>query len=250
MTETGQPHIVTVDDDALFLRTLTLNLEDAGYKVTAFTDGLAAIVALDGARAPDALMLDCRMPSIDGLELLRRFRAAGIAAPAIFLTSVTEPIFEELALNQGAVDFVDKSRSFAIILKRLELVIAGRKGASLVEVPNRGDDEVRTAGALILVEEARRARWRGREVALSLAEYAVVAHLAARPGADVSYRALYDLVRGQGFVAGEGEEGYRANVRAMIKRIRRKFAEVDPAFDALENYPGFGYRWKRGSDVS
>ena len=60
------------------------------------------------------------------------------------------------------------------------------------------------------------------------------------------YRALYDALHGDGFLAGQGEEGYRANVRAMIKRIRRKFVEVDPGFDALGTYAGFGYRWQVG----
>src|SRR3546814_13840039 len=56
------------------------------------------------------------------------------------------------------------------------------------------------------------------------------------------YRDIYDLVHGDGFQAGAAGEGYRANVRGFIKRIRRKFEEMDPAFSAIENYPGFGYR--------
>ncbi len=51
-------------------------------------------------------------------------------------------------------------------------------------------------------------------------------------------------MRGEGFIAGIGEEGYRANVRAFIKRIRQKFRDVDGEFDSIENYPGFGYRWR------
>ena len=53
------------------------------------------------------------------------------------------------------------------------------------------------------------------------------------------------MVRSEGFVAGPGQEGYRANVRAMVKRIRRKFTELDPGFAALDNYPGYGYRWRQ-----
>jgi len=46
-----------------------------------------------------------------------------------------------------------------------------------------------------------------------------------------------------GFRAGSGEDGYRANVRALVKRVRQKFRAIDSDFTALENYPGFGYRW-------
>ena len=45
-------------------------------------------------------------------------------------------------------------------------------------------------------------------------------------------------------MAGYGPEGYRANVRSFIKRIRKKFRELDAEFDQIENYPGFGYRWR------
>jgi two-component system response regulator ChvI len=67
--------------------------------------------------------------------------------------------------------------------------------------------------------------------------------LAERAGQDVGYREIYDLVHGKNFIAGHGSEGYRANVRTFIKRIRKKLRDVDPGFDHIENYAGFGYRW-------
>ena len=76
-----------------------------------------------------------------------------------------------------------------------------------------------------------------------MGEFDVVALLSSKTGADVSYRQIYDVIQDMGFVGGRGPEGYRANVRAAIKRIRRKFCDLDPQFDALKNYPGFGYRW-------
>ena len=53
------------------------------------------------------------------------------------------------------------------------------------------------------------------------------------------------MVHGEGFVAGPGADGYRSNVRTFIKCIRQKFREIVPHFFAIENYPGFGYRWRR-----
>ena len=107
--------------------------------------------------------------------------------------------------------------------------------------------EDRRRGPLKLYPERRRARWKGREVALTLREYAIVEQLAQQPGRDLQYRRLYDVVRGSGFSAGTGADGYQTNVRAFIKRIRRKFRDIDPDFDAIENYPRFGYRWRDSS---
>jgi two-component system response regulator ChvI len=64
-------------------------------------------------------------------------------------------------------------------------------------------------------------------------------------GRYVTYRAVYDRLRHEGFIARSGDEGYRANVRSAIKRIRNKFRECDPAFEEIENYPAFGYCWGR-----
>jgi len=62
----------------------------------------------------------------------------------------------------------------------------------------------------------------------------------AQASRDVTYREIYDALRGEYFIAGDGAEGYRTNVRALIKRLREKFTAADPSFAAIINYPGFG----------
>src|SRR5918994_714467 len=69
----------------------------------------------------------------------------------------------------------------------------------------------------------------------------------ARAQGDVSYRQLYDVLKGESFIAGSGSEGYRANVRTLVKRIRQKFCDVDEQFAAIVSVPGFGYRWREGA---
>ena len=240
-TDQNPPAVILVDDDTLFLKTFGANLERAGYKVNAFSDPATALQSVQQSHEhSDAYILDWHMPRMDGLELLNRLREAGVTAPIMFLTSLNQPLFEEMALEHGAVEFVKKTRSPAVIIKRLELVITG---ARLKERPARVADTI-DLGRLSLKPEAKRAHWQGREVPLSLGEFEVVALLAAKAGIDVSYREIYNTVQAEGFIAGQGAEGYRTNVRALIKRIRRKFTEADPAFAALENYPGFGYRWR------
>ena len=229
--------IVLVDDDPVFLRVFAANLEGAGYHTECFADPRRALSRLLHTVPPDACVLDWNMPDLDGLELFKLLRTHGVAIPVLFLTSYGQPMFEEAALDAGAVDFVDKSRGPAIILHRLALAVTRR-----VAPPVTDQAEV-AVGQLHLSRSSKRASWRGDAVPLSRNEFDVVALLAENAGRDVGYRQIYDLVRGDGFLAGQGEDGYRANVRAMVKRIRRKFVQLDAEFAALQNYPGFGYRW-------
>jgi two-component system, OmpR family, response regulator ChvI len=240
------PHVVLLDDDAIFLKTFAVNLERAGYRVASFMRPSEAIDALLHGAVVDACIIDWHMPEMDGLDVLRRLKQAGFARPIMVLTSMNQPLFEEAALEHGAVEFVDKTRSPAVILRRLALIIAGAKSEKATPSTGQGAEagSETAVGALTLRSDAKRALWRGRQVGLSLGEFEAVALLARKAGTDVAYRELYDAVRSEGFIAGQGVEGYRTNVRAMVKRIRRKFTEIDPGFGALENYPGFGYRWR------
>jgi two-component system response regulator ChvI len=234
------PHLVLTDDDELFRESLGLNLADEGYEVTSFGNGHDTLAYLQDGGEADVLLLDWRMPELTGIDVLRRLRRAGIGIPVIFLTALSDDIYEQAALEGGAVDFIDKSRRLPILLKRLELIAAGQRPVPPADpVP----PAVMRQGALELRCESHRALWGGEMVDLSLTEFRIVALLAAKAGDDIGYREIYDLVHGKDFVAGAGEEGYRANVRTLIKRIRKSFRDVDPGFAQIENYAGFGYRW-------
>jgi two-component system response regulator ChvI len=248
--ESDVRRIALVDDDDLFRDTLAASLRMEGFEVAMFPGGRAALEGLidrQAWRELDVVVLDWRMPEIDGPEVLRRMRQAEIAVPVVMLTSLGDQIYEEAALSSGATDFVEKDRSISILAQRLRL--AGRKlQASQAEDKDKGGG-IETFGDLTLDLDAHRASWKGREVGLTVTEFQMVALMARRQGRDVTYRELYDLVHGGGFHAGSDGEGYRSNVRGFIKRIRRKFSDGDPEFRAIENYAGFGYRWRQPDDA-
>jgi two-component system response regulator ChvI len=185
------------------------------------------------------------MPGISGIEVMQRLRAEKIEVPIIFLTVLSDQIYEEAGLLGGAVDFVEKSRSFAILLRRIELILGGDKKRWQAREPAAGRSD---SSELTLRYDSRRALWRDTNIDLTLTEFNIVAYMIENASRDVSYREIYDIVHGEGFMAGEGEIGFRANVRAFIKRIRQKFRDVDPEFTRIKNYPGFGYRWVDGRD--
>lgn len=231
-----------VDDDALFLEVLAENLRAVGYEVLAFDRPRQALAQVTRGVRPDVCVLDWDMPEINGLALLKALQAGGVRAPAVFLTAHGGPVFEEAALDAGAADFVDKTRGPAIIRQRLALAVA--RGTRPAVAASAAQETLRLGG-LVVMQDAKRVSWRGMPVPLSRNEFDLIALLAEKAGQDIGYRQLYDTVHGPGFVAGQGETGYRANVRAMMKRIRRKFLDLDPGFGALQNYAGFGYRWRQ-----
>lgn len=235
--------VLVVDDDVFFSESVSRNLVDAGYRTRVFPDGPATLHHLACVPDADLILLDWKMPGLSGIEVLQRLRMRKIDIPVIFLTVLSNQIYEEAGLLNGAVDFVEKSRSFSILLKRIELTLAGHR------VKAGEDSQAMTRhGDLVLRYNSHRAAWKGTNIELTLTEFNILAYLVENAGRDVSYREIYDIVHGEGFVAGEGEIGYRANVRAFIKRIRQKLREIDTNFGLIGNYPGFGYRWRDGRD--
>lgn len=237
--------IFVVDDDPFFRDSIAQNLVGRNYRVETFGDGPSCLARLSEEPKADLLLLDWKMPEMNGIEVLSRVSEMELGLPVIFLTVLSEQIYEEAALLGGAVDFVEKSRSFSIVLCRVELILEGRRGGDNTEHEEESPSARQvTIGDLHLDTRSRRAYWKDRPVDLTLSEFGMVRILALRANKDVGYRDIYDAVRGRGFQSGEGTEGYRANVRSSIKRIRQKFREVDPGFDIIENYPGFGYCWR------
>src|SRR5579859_4097250 len=113
--------LLLVDDDAVFRESLGRNLMDEGYDVTSVDGGEAALGQLSNSdeEEVDAVLLDWRMPGLNGLRVLRLMRQRGHRMPVLFLTALTDSVYEEAALAFGAVDFISKSRSLSVILKRL-----------------------------------------------------------------------------------------------------------------------------------
>jgi len=234
----GQIRMILVDDDEDFREAASIELVDLGFAVTNFPDGTALLAAVAEGITADVIVLDWNMPAITGIDLLPRLRGAGGQLPVVFLTGRSTPNIENVALDRGALDFVDKSRGMPILAKRVRLIVESSK-----RPPELAVDETLHCGKLHLKPRISRAFWNDVDVNLTLTEFNVIRLLASNIGNHVSYRAVYDCMHHVGFIAGSGEHGYRTNVRSTIKRIRNKFRQIDTTFDAIENYPSFGYRW-------
>lgn len=232
-----------VDDDDDFREAATGELEDLGFEVKAFADGPTMFDYLIGGNSAEVIVLDWKLRAGCGIDLLPQLRRRGILIPVIFLTGISQTAYETAALDRGALDFVDKARGIPILARRVRLIVeAGKKPP---EVPT---EESLQCGKLSLRIKVSRAYWNEIDVDLTVTEFNIVNLLVSNLGEYVTNRAIYDCVHRVGFVAGSGEDGYRTNVRSSVKRIRNKFRAVDGDFAEIENFPGFGYRWRSTSD--
>jgi len=248
--------VVLVESDQYYREALTFELLCQGFIVHAFADGEALLGSLASAVDADLAVLDWDLGKMPGIKLLAELRRHGVNLPIVFLTGKviagdehdrcllapqeTLNANECMAFDHGAVDFIAKSRGRGVLVRRLRNVVELAKPKADLRVPER-----LACDKLVLKPEISRAFWNGVDANLTLGEYKLVHLLVSKAGSFVTYRALYDRLRFEGFVAGDGQEGFKANVRSAIKRIRNKLRACDPAFDEIENYSGFGYGWRK-----
>lgn len=237
-TPSGGIRVVFVDDDLLYADTMAAELGERGFSVRHFTDASSVLRSLDQLADAQVIVLDWHMPRMTGIDLLRALRRQGIRLPVVFLTGRNLVDYEALAFERGAMDFVDKSRGVETLVRRLARVVR------VASADEQAGSSTSTHGRLVLHRHVSRVTWNGVDLDLTRGEYNIVELLVLNTGNYVTYRAIYDVLRSPGFVAGHGPEGYRANVRSAIKRARNKFRTVDPEFDRIESYMSFGYRWR------
>ena len=236
-SEPNAIRVLLIEDGVIDRGFLTDELSKQGFAVQT----VASLPgAPDAARDADVIVLHCERAKISSIELLVRLHRQGVNVPVVLLTGQALPAHECLALDNGAVDVICKSRGSEVLGRRLKGVVKAFNRADQLQ-----PDRSMICGKLLLRPDVSRAYWNDVDLSLTLGEYNIVHLLASNVGRYVTYRAIYDRLRHEGFIAGDGPDGYRANVRSAIKRIRNGFRALDPTFDNIENYASFGYCWKK-----
>jgi two-component system response regulator ChvI len=246
-TQSRTYQVALVHPSDQYRATLSAYLRRQGFRIVEFDDPHAAVEQVVDDDRFDVVMGDADTPGLRAIEVLMRLKDLGVAIPIAFLTTTRDDANEELALECGAADYLSKSRSLSIIARRLRLLVDGAKAAEPSgDVPV---DRASAPGHHRLKLRSHRALWIGQEVPLTVTEFRIVRLLATHAGEDVRYREIYDVVHGIGFCAGDGEDGYRTNVRSLIRKVRQKFCVIDPSFAEIENRPGVGYRWRKSDSA-
>ena len=227
--------IALVDDDRKILTSVSMLLEAEGFQVRTYNDGVSALDGLNQS-PPDLAILDIKMPRMDGMELLNRLRKTQ-TMPVIFLTSKDEEIDEVLGLRMGADDYIRKPFSQRLLLERIRALLRrGERGPAGTEGEAKEADRL-VRGELTLDPSRHLCVWQGKQVNLTVTEFLLLKSLAERPGHVKNRDQLMDAAYGETIYVDD------RTIDSHIKRLRKKFREVDKEFSHIETLYGVGYKY-------
>ena len=225
--------IALVDDDRNILTSISMALENEGFKVQTYIDAENALVGIS-RNPPDLAVIDIKMPGMDGEELLKRLRKK-TTIPILFLTSKDEEVDELLGLKLGADDFIKKSGGFSIkvLIERIRVQL--RKKTHTVD----DSKNLIKHGKLVLDPSQLECQWNDKPLPekLTTTEFLIVKELAKRPGIIKERAQLMDIAYK------DNSDIEDRTIDSHVKRIRKKFKKVDQKFSAIETRYGSGYRW-------
>jgi two-component system, OmpR family, response regulator ChvI len=230
--------IALIDDDRNILTSVSIALRAEGFLTRVYADGEAGLKALL-ENPPDLAVCDIKMPRLDGLELLRRLREKS-PLPVIFLTSKDDELDEALGLALGADDYIAKPFSQRLLIARIRAILRRVEITRAAPDPDAPVSDPIIRGRLEMDPARHRVHWDGKDVALTVTEFMILEALAFRPDVVKSRNQLMDVAYQDDVYVDD------RTIDSHIKRLRRKFRQVDSEFDAIETLYGAGYRF---SDV-
>jgi len=226
--------IAIVEDEYAIRENYRDALARQGYDVSLYTDRLAALAAFR-ERLPELVVIDIGLGDEPegGFDLCRELRAMSNRLPIIFLTARDTELDVVSGLRLGADDYLTKDISLQQLVARVvalfRRVQAFEEGAEDAQLIARGD--------LVLDLDRLTATWRDQPLELTLTEFWMVHSLARHPGHVKSRQQLMDAAN----VVFDDN-----TVTSHVKRLRRKFVDLDADFNAIQTAYGAGYRWRPG----
>jgi DNA-binding response OmpR family regulator len=225
--------VAVVEDEDTIRESVAFALKREGYRVEQYPDGLQAWESFQ-ERLPGLVILDILMPQMDGLELCRKLRGASETLPIIFLTSKDEELDRILGLELGADDYLCKPFSVRELIARVKVLF---RRTALNQAPGKQPDQILHVGPLELDLQRYSVKWNDLPVDLTVTEFMMLHALVRHPG--------HVKTRKQLTKDGYPHDSYVSDrtIDSHIKRLRRKFEEIDSAFHAIDTVYGLGYRY-------
>ena len=213
--------LLVVEDDPALARQLAERLEGEGYAVDRAADGEEGQF-LGETEPYDAVVLDLGLPRMDGLTVLRSWRAQGIAAPVIILTARGAWTEKVQGIDAGADDYLAKPFSMEELLARIRALIRRSKGHASAEI---------ACGGVVLDTRSGRVTLDGQTVDLTGHEFRVLDYLMHRKGQLVSRTELTEHIYAQDFDRDSN------TIEVFVGRLRRKLGA-----DLIKTVRGLGYK--------
>ncbi|CCD00561.1 putative two-component transcriptional regulator (plasmid) [Azospirillum baldaniorum] len=213
--------LLVVEDDPALARQLAERLEGEGYAVDRAADGEEGQF-LGETEPYDAIVLDLGLPRVDGLTVLRSWRAGGIATPVIILTARGAWTEKVQGIDAGADDYLAKPFSMEELLARIRALIRRSKGHASAEI---------ACGGVVLDTRSGRVTLDGQTVDLTGHEFRVLDYLMHRKGQLVSRTELTEHIYAQDFDRDSN------TIEVFVGRLRRKLGA-----DLIKTVRGLGYK--------
>jgi len=233
--------ILVIEDERDIADLIRLHLEDLNHAVTLARDGNTGLRE-SSTGSWDLIILDLRLPGIDGLEICRRLRQRSEYVPILMLTSKSSELDRVVGLELGADDYVTKPFSVLELMARVKAILRRAEMSERSQARTSGELQV---GCLTIDPATRGATVRGDSVELTAKEFDLLLHFANNPGRVFCRAELLDSVWGY------GHDGYEHTVNSHINRLRAKI-EDDPAHpDLIVTVWGVGYKMNaaQGSEL-
>lgn len=225
-------HVAIVEDEPAIRDNYADAFRRQGYRVSTFAARREALAAFE-ARLPDLVVIDVGLghEPEGGFELCRELRARSATLPIVFLTARDSDFDAVSGLRLGADDYLTKDISLPQLTARVQALF---RRTEALRAPQARETVIALRG-LRLEAERMRVTWNDEVVPLTVTEFWMVHALAHRPG---HVKSREQLMREAQIVVDD------ATVTSHIKRMRKKFVAIDPAFDEIDTVHGAGYRWR------
>lgn len=224
-------HILVVDDDTLLRRSLSLQLEQAGYRVSPAENAEDALAIAQRDR-PDLILLDIGLPGMDGLQAMQQFQKE-MDVPIVFVTARRRELDTILGLELGADDYITKPFNPDVLLAHVKAVL--RRSAR--QADPSAEAEALVVGDMVIDPSAHTVTIAGKPVELTSREFALLHTLALEAGRILTIDDLIRRVWGAEYI------GEQQVVYVHIRWLREKI-EADPQNPArIINVRGVGYKF-------
>ena len=231
MTKKKLNHILIIEDDPGVAESLSLALENEGYKVSWKSQGSDGISFLK-TNNPHLILLDVRLPDGSGFDFCRQMRNLGFNQPIIMLTVQNEELDKVLGLEMGADDYMTKPFSLRELLSRIRANLRRTYGEL-----SKGNSSMLYAGEFVIDLQRALVKRGKTPINLTPLEFRLLVYLTRNAGQVLSREQILDRVWGF-----EANVENQKTVNVHIRRLREK-VETEPGTPTLIlTVPGLGYR--------